>query len=108
MNKLDHMILNGTGLSQWCNLIEILSKLASFEKNYVHDWVLLAWHDLWLLKLKLCLVKHNSRVLSSCSQQDTEKYIFWKQEWSCHHNLSRKTMKKLHKKWYPTIDIGLF
>jgi len=37
MNKLDYMILNGTCFSQWCNLSEILSKLASFEKNYVHD-----------------------------------------------------------------------
>ena len=37
MNKLDYMILNGTSFSQWCNLSEILSKLASFEKNYVHD-----------------------------------------------------------------------
>jgi len=31
MNKLDHVILNGTSLSQWCNLSVILSKLASFE-----------------------------------------------------------------------------
>ena len=37
MNKLDYMILNGTSFSQWCNLSEILSKLASFEKKYVHD-----------------------------------------------------------------------
>jgi len=32
MNKLDHVILNGTSLSQWCNLNEILSKWASVEK----------------------------------------------------------------------------
>jgi len=37
MNKLDYMILNRISFSQWFNLSEILSKLASFEKNYVHD-----------------------------------------------------------------------